>query len=73
MWYSTAVLGWLDGADWMNITAYSIAVTGLILWGWYHFSIRWIDSELKQNILLNFKGEKNQQETYDKDQKKISF
>ena len=28
----TAVLGWFDGADWMNIVAYSIAVTGLILW-----------------------------------------
>ncbi len=43
----TAVLGWFDGADWMNIVAYSIAVTGLILWGWYHFSVRWIDSDLK--------------------------
>ena len=30
----TAVLGWYDGADWMNIATYSIAVTGLILWGW---------------------------------------
>ena len=29
----TAILGWFDGADWMNIVAYSIAVTGLILWG----------------------------------------
>ena len=26
----TAVLGWFDGADWMNIVTYSIAVTGLI-------------------------------------------
>ena len=50
----TAVLGWYDGADWLNIVTYSIAVTGLILWGWYHFSIRWIDSDLKQNILSQF-------------------
>ena len=50
----TAVLGWYDGADWMNIVTFSIAVTGLILWGWYHFSIRWIDSDLKQNILSQF-------------------
>ena len=50
----TAVLGWFDGADWMNIVTYSIAVTGLILWGWYHFSVRWIDSDLKQNILSKF-------------------
>ena len=42
----TAVLGWFDGADWMNIVTYSIAVTGLILWGWYHFSVRWIDEVL---------------------------
>ena len=48
----TAVLGWFDGADWMNIVAYSIAVTGLILWGWYHFSVRWINEELKQNIYI---------------------
>ena len=50
----TAVLGWYDGADWMNIVTFSMAVTGLILWGWYHFSIRWIDSDLKQNILSQF-------------------
>ena len=50
----TAFLGWYDGADWMNIVTFSIAVTGLILWGWYHFSIRWIDSDLKQNILSRF-------------------
>ncbi len=53
----TAVLGWFDGADWMNIVTYSIAVTGLILWGWYHFSIRWIDSDLKQNIFTKFPKE----------------
>ena len=53
----TAVLGWFDGADWMNIVTYSLAVTGLILWGWYHFSIRWIDSDLKQNIFTKFPKE----------------
>ena len=46
----TAVLGWLDAADWINIVFYSIATTALVLWGWYHFSIRWIHSDLKQNI-----------------------
>ena len=50
----TAVLGWYDGADWMNIATYSIAVTGLILWGWYHFSVRWINEDLKKIYLLNF-------------------
>ena len=50
----TAVLGWYDGADWMNIVTFSMAVTGLILWGWYHFSVRWIDSDLKQNIFTKF-------------------
>ena len=46
----TAVLGWFDAADWINIVFYSIATTALVLWGWYHFSIRWIHSDLKQNI-----------------------
>ena len=46
----TAVLGWYDAADWINIVFYSIATTALVLWGWHHFSIRWIHSDLKQNI-----------------------
>jgi len=50
----TAILGYFDAADWMNIVAYSIAVTGLILWGWHHFSIRWIHGDLKENILSQF-------------------
>ena len=53
----TAILGWYDGADWMNIVTFSIAVTGLILWGWYHFSVRWIDSDLKKNIFAKFPKE----------------
>ena len=55
----TAVLGWYDGADWMNIVTFSLAVTGLILWGWYHFSVRWIDSDLKQNIFTKLTKEEN--------------
>ena len=58
----TAVLGWFDGADWMNIVTYSIAVTGLILWGWYHFSVKWIDEDLKQNIFTKFPKEEKQKE-----------
>ncbi len=62
----TAVLGWFDGADWMNIVAYSIAVTGLILWGWYHFSVRWINEDLKQNIFTKMpKDEKDRQDSED--------
>ena len=46
----TAVLGWFDDADWINIVFYSMATAALVLWGWHHFSIRWIHSDLKQNI-----------------------
>ena len=63
----TAVLGWFDGADWMNIVAYSIAVTGLILWGWYHFSVRWIDADLKQNIFTKFPEEVKTQDSEDEE------
>ena len=64
----TAVLGWFDGADWMNIVAYSIAVTGLILWGWYHFSVRWINEELKQNIFTKMpKEEEKGQDSEDEE------
>ena len=63
----TAVLGWYDGADWMNIVAYSIAVTGLILWGWYHFSVRWIDSDLKKNIFTKFPKEEKEIDVEDEE------
>ena len=46
----TAVLGWYDAADWINIVFYSTATAALILWGWHHFSIRWIHNDLKQDI-----------------------
>ena len=59
----TAVLGWYDNADWMNIVTYSIAVTGLILWGWYHFSVRWIDGDLKKNIFTKFPQEGKTQDS----------
>ena len=59
----TAVLGWYDNADWMNIVTYSIAVTGLILWGWYHFSVRWIDGDLKKNIFTKFPQEEKTQDS----------
>ena len=53
----------------MNIVTYSLAVTGLILWGWYHFSVRWIDEQLKQNIFTKFpKEEKQIEEENDKSQ-----
>ena len=35
----TAVLGWFDGADWMNIVTYSIAVTGLISVSYTHLTL----------------------------------
>ena len=63
----TAVLGWYDGADWMNIATYSIAVTGLILWGWYHFSVRWINENLKKNIFTKFPNEENTQDEEDEE------
>ena len=69
----TAVLGWYDGADWMNIATYSIAVTGLILWGWYHFSVRWINDELKQNIFTKFPNEENIKEYEDENEENFFF
>ena len=71
----TAVLGWYDGADWMNIVTFSIAVTGLILWGWYHFSIRWINSDLKQNILSQFpkKDQVEEKDLEDEDEENFFF
>ena len=37
----TAVLGYVDRTDWIQVAFYSVAVTALVLWGWHHFSIKW--------------------------------
>ena len=69
----TAFLGWYDGADWMNIATYSIAVTGLILWGWYHFSVRWINEDLKKNIFTKFPNEENIKDDEDEENEENFF
>ena len=48
-----AVLGWYDDSDWINIAFYSLASTALVLWGWYHFSIKWIHIDLGGDIITN--------------------
>ena len=37
----TAVLGYVDRTDWIQVVFYSVAVVALVLWGWHHFSIKW--------------------------------
>jgi ribose transport system permease protein len=37
----TAVLGWVDRTDWVQVAFYSVAVTGLVLWGWHFFIVKW--------------------------------
>ena len=69
----TAVLGWYDSADWMNIVAYSLAVTGLILWGWYHFSVRWINEDLKENIFTKFPKDERQKDKEDEENEENFF
>ncbi len=38
----SAVLGSLDDMPTQHIVFYTVAIFGLILWGWHHFSVRWI-------------------------------
>lgn len=65
----TAVLGWVDSADWINIVFYSVATSALVLWGWYHFSIRWIHNDLKQNIFSHISSnEKKEKDEIVEDQ-----
>ena len=65
----TAVLGWVDSADWINIVFYSVATSALVLWGWYHFSIRWIHNDLKQNIFSHIpSNEKKEKDEIVEDQ-----
>jgi ribose transport system permease protein len=37
-----AILGWVEGVPLQHVIFYSAATFALILWGWHHFSIRWI-------------------------------
>lgn len=38
----SAVLGSLDGVPIQHIVFYTVAIFAVILWGWHHFSVRWI-------------------------------
>lgn len=38
----SAVLGWVDDVPKQHIVFYALAIFALILWGWHHFSVRWI-------------------------------
>ena len=37
----TAVLGYVDRTDWIQVAFYSVAVVAIILWGWHFFLVRW--------------------------------
>ena len=37
----TAVLGYVDRTDWIQVAFYSVAVVALVLWGWHFFLVRW--------------------------------
>lgn len=38
----SAVLGATEGVPTQHLVFYTVAIFGLILWGWHHFSVRWI-------------------------------
>ena len=38
----SAVTGVAEGVPTQHIVFYTVAIFGLILWGWHHFSVRWI-------------------------------
>ena len=37
----TAVLGYVDRTDWIQVAFYSVAVVAIVLWGWHFFLVRW--------------------------------
>ena len=50
----TAVLGYVDRTDWIQVAFYSLAVTALVLWGWHHFQLSGhIHSLQKKKVLKN--------------------
>ena len=37
----TAVLGYVDRTDWIQVAFYSVAVVAIVLWGWHFLLVRW--------------------------------
>lgn len=37
-----AILGWIEDVPLQNVIFYTAATFALILWGWHHWSVRWI-------------------------------
>ena len=48
----TAVLGYVDRTDWIQVAFYSVAVVAIILWGWHFFLVRWSYRSLVKDCLL---------------------
>ena len=66
----TAVLGYVDRTDWIQVVFYSVAVVALVLWGWHHFSIKWSYglSSTKKDLEKFMKDEERKKITYLKDE-----
>ncbi len=37
-----AILGWIDSINMQTIVFYTTATFAIVLWGWHHFSVRWV-------------------------------
>ena len=65
----TAVLGYVDRTDWIQVAFYSLAVTALVLWGWHHFSVKW-----SYSLFAKEKGiEESLEEEIDENKKRSLF
>lgn len=47
-----AILGWIDDVNMQTIVFYTTATFAIVLWGWHHFSVRWVyrDDSIAQQI-----------------------
>ena len=46
----TAVLGYVDRTDWIQVAFYSVAVVAIVLWGWHFFLVRWSYTSEEKDI-----------------------
>ena len=69
----SAVLGYLDETPSQLIILYTVGIFGLIVWGWYHLSVRWIYNEktLETEELLT--GRKSDNEISEESEHDLSY
>ena len=63
----SAFLGTLEDVPMQTIVFYAVAIFAVILWGWHHFSVRWVYPDISGAVSVGQKPDESESGTADDD------